>query len=249
MHSLTKLLVLILLIFSARPVYATVLIFEAGFGQDETTWQPLLKALPDTYKVVTYTRQSIADPAAKPTSIAQDVSHLLKKVKQYQGEEILLVGHSYGGLVVAEAALLAPELIDGVILLEPTVRSQRKQFQAIDRARIAADDALLKKYIPPRLAPQLELLMQQLDDSAIDSYPLPVQLPVVLVTSTRVEPEPLFFEETAAGKQQWLALHQALIANSEEALHIRSRHFGHNPHIEAPAMVAATILQLIEQLH
>lgn len=248
MQTLLKHLLLLLLIFATKPVLATVVIFEAGFGQDEHSWAALTEQLPADFTLVTYTRQSLARPDAKPSSIAQDVQALINVIKRYQHEKVLLVGHSYGGLIVTEAAQLAPELIAGVVLLEPTVRSQRKQFRAIDNERIDRDDDLLRQYLPARLVAQFNLLMQELDDSAIDTYPLPKQLPVVLFTSTQRPADPLFFEETETGKQQWQALHQSLIANSEHALHIRSRRFGHNPHIDSPAMVASIIVQMDKQL-
>ena len=50
---------------------------------------------------------------------------------------IILVGHSYGRLVATEAAQLMSQLIKRVVLLEPTARNQRKEFNAIDRERIA----------------------------------------------------------------------------------------------------------------
>ncbi|MDG6099413.1 alpha/beta hydrolase [Alteromonas sp. ZYF713] len=245
MHKIIHLGLLLMLLLSAKPVLATVVVFEAGFGQTAQSWAPLLKHLPADYKVITYTRPSIAQANAKPTSIAEDVQHLISQLKPFQGEEIILVGHSYGGLIVSQVAELTPELIDGVVLLEPAVLSQRRQFKAIDSQRIAEDDKLMQQYLPAHLLAQYQLLIQQLDDAAIDTYPLPAQLPVALFTSTRRAADPLFFEETEQGKQQWLALHQALIANSEQAWHIRSLQSGHQPHKDQPALVAQAITELL----
>ena len=245
MHKIIHLCLLLILLLSARPVLATVVVFEAGFGQTAQSWAPLLKHLPADYKVITYTRPSIAQANTKPTSIAEDVQYLISQLKPFQGEQIVLVGHSYGGLIVSQVAELTPELIDGVVLLEPTVLSQRRQFKAIDSRRIAADDKLMQQYLPAHLLAQYQLLIQQLDDAAIDTYPLPAQLPVALFTSTRRAADPMFFEETEQGKQQWLALHQALISNSEQAWHIRSKQFGHQPHKDQPALVAQVITELL----
>lgn len=247
MQKLYSILLLIVLIFSTKPVLATVVIFEAGFGQGGETWASVLKELPKGYKLISYTRPSLTSPEAKPTTIAEDVNYLVNLVKANQGEEIILVGHSYGGLVVSEVVLQNPELIDGLVLLEPAVRGQRQQFKAIDSERIAADDALMKQYLPSRLGAQYLLLMQQLDTLYKDTKPLPQSVPVVLYTSTKRPAEPLFFEETDVGKQQWLALHLALIANSENAMHVRSTQFGHQPHKDIPEQVAQSIVSLASQ--
>ena len=247
MQKLYSILLLIVLMFSIKPVLATVVIFEGGFGQGAETWDPVLKKLPKEYKIITYTRPSLTSPDAKPTTVAEDVDYLINLVEANQGEDVILVGHSYGGLVVSEVALQNPELIDGVVLLEPAVRGQRQLFKAIDRERIAADDASMKQYLPGRLRSQFTLLLQQLDTLYSDTKALPHSVPVVLFTSTKRPEAPLFFEETEVGKHQWLALHLALIASSENAMHIRSTQFGHQPHKDMPGRVAQSIISLVSQ--
>lgn len=247
MQKIVHLILLLLLMFSVKPVLAAVVIFEAGFGQQADTWEPLNKYLPPDYQVVTYTRPNLMRAEQTPTTIDDDVAYLLSRMAAFPNQKVFLVGHSYGGLIVTEAARLVPEQVAGVILLEPTVRWQRNVFKSADAQRIAEDDALMKRYLPASLNAQFHVLMQQLDAPDIARYTLPPALPVVIFTSTKRPSEPLFFEETHTGKQLWLALHLALIADSVNAVQIRSSKFGHEPHREQPEWVAQTIMSMISR--
>ena len=55
MHKIIHFCLPFILLLSASPVLATVVVFEAGFGQTAQSWGPLLKHLPADYKVITYT--------------------------------------------------------------------------------------------------------------------------------------------------------------------------------------------------
>ncbi|MGQ8365364.1 alpha/beta fold hydrolase [Glaciecola sp. 1036] len=243
MKILLKFLALLLVVLFSKPILATTLIFEAGFGQDKATWKSLVEQFPANaeFTIVTYTRPSIINSETGPSTIEQDVNFLINKIKQTSDDKIILVGHSYGGLIVTEAAQQVPDLVDGIVLLEPTVRSQRQHFKAIDSQRISDDDALLKQFLPEPLKAQYDVLVRQLDQSSIDTRALPEDLPVVIFTSTQIRKEPMFFEETKQGKQQWLSLHQALVAKSKEVIHVRSSQFGHNTHKEIAEQVAQFI--------
>lgn len=53
------------------------------------------------------------------TSIAEQAEAVNAVMEQYPGRKVVLVGHSYGGPIVAKAAMLYPERIQSVVMLAP----------------------------------------------------------------------------------------------------------------------------------
>lgn len=75
--------------------------------------------------------------------------------------------------------------------------------------------------------------------------PLPSDLKTILLTSTRVESEPMVFVETTAGKALWLKLHQALFAGVRNGSHMRLNTVGHNIMQDEPDTVLNALKTLL----
>ena len=106
--------------FSLGKGPATV-ILEPGAGDAATTWFPVLPHLSKFARVVIYDRAGFggSDQAARPnleitlgdlTAIAASVAG---------GTPCVLAGHSWGGLLQQMLALAEPELVSGLVLVDP----------------------------------------------------------------------------------------------------------------------------------
>lgn len=251
LNNLTKVKIAFFLIFHSLAAFAaeTTVIFEAGFGTTSEVWKPVIKLLPDNIKVINETRASLLAKDAKPTTLHHDITVMNDRVKRASRQgNIIVVGHSYGGLVVTEMLKENKSYIDGIVLIEPTTAVHRVRFKALNTERVNLDDQLIAKYMPPHLRPHYKILTDELDGAKPELQPLPADLPTILFTSTKVHSEPLFFEETAVGKSLWLQLHNELFQNVRKGQHIRSDEWGHTVHAEAPDAVAKAIINLVDIL-
>ena len=218
-------------------------VFESGFGQGPDVWKGVIAELGTQCRCVAYARAGLGKSGTddKPKSIESHVEDLGAVIDTFApGTKVVLVGHSYGGLVATTYARKHPERLQGLVLVDPATLGQRHAFKAADRKRVEADDAALLGMLPPKMAEDYKALVAQLDaESALASQEEP-DLPVALLTSTRVAAEPFVFEETAQGKSLWKRQHAALFAGYSRGTH---RYFatGHNLHREDPKAVADAV--------
>lgn len=120
----------------------SVIIFQAGLGDDKSTWSTIINGLKDSHKVFTYDRPGYGDSTSSSMprdacTIATELRSLLKA--ENINPPYLLVGHSIGGLYQYAFARLYPNDVAGLVLLDPT---HPKHWQ-----RIKKDDPASAKII------------------------------------------------------------------------------------------------------
>lgn len=218
-------------------------VFESGFGQAKDTWKDVIAALGSGYRGITYSRAGLGKSGSdgKPKDIDAHLVDLAAVIDELaSGQKLILVGHSYGGLLATEFARHHPQQLQALVLVDPATLSQRHAFKQADAARVLADDAALLGMLPPSMAADYQALITQLDAPDAQTPSAIPDLPVALLTATQVAAEPFVFEETAAGKALWKAQHAALFSAFDRGFH---RYFatGHNIHRENPAAVADAI--------
>lgn len=167
-----------------------------------------------------------------------DLSALIETVAP--GQQVILVGHSYGGLLVTEFARRHPQRVRGIVLVAPATISQRLAYRTADAARVQADDAALLAMLPPSMAADYRVLVEQLDAADAAGERAMPDVPVALLTATQVADEPSVFEETAAGKVIWRAQHALLFSTFARGVH-RYVATGHSIAKEDPPAVVQAI--------
>lgn len=222
---------------------AMAVVFESGFGQGAGVWKDVIADLGAECRCIAYARAGLGKSGTdgKPKPIEahlQDLSAVIESLAP--DRKVVLVGHSYGGLLATEFARKYPERLHALVLVDPATMQQRHAFMAADRDRVAADDKALLTMLPPPMRADYALLVAQLDSADAASPRAMPDLPVALLTSTQVADEPFVFEETAQGKSLWKAQHAALFAGFSQGTH---SYFatGHNIHRENPTAVADAI--------
>ena len=237
--------------FTDRGESDIVVVFEAGFGTDASVWKPVVDAMGEDVRTIAYSRAGLGGSAAadEPRTIEAHLSDLAGLLDTLEiTSNIVLVGHSYGGLLAAEMAQAYPDRVIGLVLIDPATRSQSNAFKAADPDRIAADDTMLLNIMPPAMRADYQILINQMDAAEADVTPLPADRPVVLYTSTASFEAPFVFEETPLGRQLWIEIHQDLFQNVKDGQHIRVSTAGHNIHVEQPARIAQDIRALVDRL-
>ncbi len=90
--------------------------------------------LKEEYKVIRYDRRGYGDSKGKDItdfSVAAQAEDASEILKTYAGEPAWILGNSAGGLIAIELCLRYPELVKGLILLEPSLT-----FDEISRGMI-----------------------------------------------------------------------------------------------------------------
>lgn len=220
-----------------------IVVFESGFGQGADAWKAVIADLGAGCRCIAYARSGLGASGSDgtPNNIEKHVQDLGAVIDALApGQAVVLVGHSYGGLLATEYARRHPDRLKGLVLVDPATMGQRHDALQADRARVLADDKALLAMLPPALAKDYLLLTTELDSEAATAPVAEPDLPVALLTSTQVEVDPFVFEETAAGKALWKRQHAQLFAAFTRGTH---RYFatGHNIHREDPKAVADAV--------
>jgi len=220
-----------------------IIVFESGFGQGPAVWKSVIADLGAECRCVAYARTGLGTSGTDgtPNTIDKHVRDLAAVIDALApNQKVVLVGHSYGGLVAAEYARSHPDRLRGLVLVDPATMGQRRDFERADRDRVLADDKAKLSMLPPGLAKDYEVLVALLDGDAAALPPGPIDVPVALLTSTRVAAEPFVLEETAQGKARWKHQHAELFASFSRGSH---QYFdtGHNIHRENPRAVADAV--------
>ncbi len=221
----------------------TTVVFEAGFGQGPGAWKQVIAGLGGDYRSIAYARAGLGTSGTDGVTKRiddhlSDLDALIETVAP--GQQVILVGHSYGGLLVTEFARRHPQRVRGIVLVDPATMGQRLAYKKADAARVQADDEALLAMLPPSMAADYRVLVEQLDAADAASERAMPDVPVVLLTATQVADKPLVFEETAAGKVNWKAQHALLFSTFARGVH-RYVATGHSIAKEDPAAMVQAI--------
>ena len=99
------------------------LVLESGIAASSLSWRPLQQRIACFTRVLSYDRAGLGWSApAEPRSLTQLVAELHSLIQHRAVPvPIILVGHSFGGLVVRAYTAAHPELVAGLILLDPVL--------------------------------------------------------------------------------------------------------------------------------
>ena len=96
-------------------------VFDAGGGCGRTVWDPLLPLLADKARVVTYDRagRGLSGHTTQQLSIDDLAADLVAMTEAVTPGQLVLVGHSMGGLVARRAAERLGSRLRGLLLVDP----------------------------------------------------------------------------------------------------------------------------------
>jgi pimeloyl-ACP methyl ester carboxylesterase len=108
--------------------------FEAAVGEDHTNWLPIAECLRDRAFACVYDRTGVGRstmprPAASAADHAAQLHDLLEAAAIPR--PVLLVGHSYGGLVALLATATHPADVAGLILVDASHPQQDERIRAV----------------------------------------------------------------------------------------------------------------------
>jgi pimeloyl-ACP methyl ester carboxylesterase len=114
-------------------------VLEAGIASTSLGWVNIQKALREEARVITYDRAGLgwSDRASGPRTLQNAVAELRAVLEANNTPKpYLLVGHSYGGLIVRQFAACYPDEVAGLVLVDPVNTRDWAPLTEIQRNRL-----------------------------------------------------------------------------------------------------------------
>jgi pimeloyl-ACP methyl ester carboxylesterase len=218
----------------------TVLL-EAGFGGTTNNWSAVQPQLGRTTRTCAYDRAGSGNSLPMPGvhDAGDDVEDLARLLEAAElPPPYLLVGHSYGGLLMRVFANAHPETTAGVVLVDAMGRNQDRRLSAIWRKA----PARVRRSVPDPAEPVINGVDMRAG-AALDAEvrELPA-VPLIVITRGHAdvdEPQLPAALQRKVGRA-WMDMQDELAALSDDSVHVvatRSGHFVQSPADGQPGIV------------
>jgi pimeloyl-ACP methyl ester carboxylesterase len=217
------------------------IVLEAGGGMYSDAYSEIQDTLAGLtgMRVMSYDRSGFGKSELGPEQFtAMDEVDALKTCLETQGfrSNYILVGHSYGGFLIQLFTQRYPELVKGLVLIDPM------NVKFVDRFGLDNLNAVTPYFENPTTN------YEKAGNRMIDFFPealkvlrdkeLPPDIPISLITVGH----PPFAQET------WRACHEEMVMNSEQHKLILAEDNSHNIISENPRLVISTIVDLVNEI-
>jgi pimeloyl-ACP methyl ester carboxylesterase len=216
-------------------------IFEAGIGADHSLW-PIADRIRGRAYACVYDRPGNGDsPAAsdRPTTARQDVAdlHALLALAQIPGP-VLIVGHSYGGLIAVMETIEHPEDVAGLVLIDASHPKDVERLETVltSDQRRTFEDGLANANVD---------FPTSLQEAAAEYGPLPdIALTVIAATHSMT---PWCAKGLPCAKMDSIHLElQAEYASLRPDGRLVKAETGHAVQDQQPDLVVAEILRIVK---
>ena len=226
---------------------APAIVLESGGGMDASQWTPLQSQLAQAtgVTVVSYDRAGFGDSDLPQTAYdaKQEIANLHQGLDQLGlADDVVLVGHSYGGLLNQLYAKQFPTTVKGIVLIDPNTVAFVDAIGGPQKLmQIPFDEKL-----PLSKAQQAGVRQIRAFDKTIDaarSAPIAKTIPLTVITAGKPWwPKP---EQS----QAYRAAHESLTAEAPARSLIVAEGSGHNIPRERPDVVASAVEAMLASFH
>jgi pimeloyl-ACP methyl ester carboxylesterase len=212
-------------------------VLEAGLGNGAASWERVVPLLAPHVRVAAYDRAGLGGSAPAPglVTIDRQVDDLASVIAELAAGPCVLAGHSWGGVLVQLLAFRRPELVAGLVLVDP---GHEEMARALPLA-FRWGWQIMSTVFPDELhadAPVTLTAMREMR-AAATAFP---DVPVVVLSAARGFPRRF--------RAHWTRLQAGLAAAAPQGRHIVVDGTGHNIPWYRPYVVADTILAVVAQV-
>ena len=242
-----------------------VVVIDTGVGDTSERWQPIQAQIAQVTRVCTYDRAGYgpSEPGPLPRH-SQQAADELKQLLENAGVRgpYVLVGHSLGGLNVQVFADRYPDLVAGLILLDPTplpfiigqafhelhrvFEQQAAELQQVAEAARQSTDAEAQAqadYLEAVASEHAALIAESASQvAAIASFG---DIPLIVIGSGK--PNPAFGADAEAFQQFWIEQNRELATMSTNGTFVLAQQSSHYLHEDAPDVVLDAVRQMVER--
>lgn len=216
-------------------------VFENGLNTDMEIWvEPgIFETIAASNQVIAYNRggYNTSELGPEPRNLSRLISELNQIIEaKSQNEKVILVGHSLGGSVVRSYAVMYPEKVEGLILIEATHES----FPTLTPDDEIALVSSIYAENPNRIGPLMEARQFWENIQYMKFLPELPDIPTVAMLSIKKE-----FGINDAYINQWIQTHEALGKSITDFKIVATPNSGHQIHVDEPELVIEAILELV----
>ncbi|HUC44316.1 MAG TPA: alpha/beta hydrolase [Candidatus Sulfotelmatobacter sp.] len=230
------------------------LVLVGGLGNSLDTWSPIVPAAAELTSVVAYSRAGLGRSEAGPASVtaksAVEELHRLLAALQVKPPYVL-VGASYGGILVRLYTSLYPAEVAGLVLVDASSEQQVQRWGKLDKTYPAAFKSFfeerLKSLTGAEAAETRESMRIQAAGAVEGMKPVP-DIPLAVLTSMKVDPTATTVNGTREGHEAWRAMHEEWLRSSHNAVHFVTTRSGHHIHEEEPLLVLEAIRFVVDRV-
>jgi hypothetical protein len=221
-------------------------LFEAGLGEDVSTWDHVQPEVSQFTQTCAYDRANIGQSDQRPPSIkisAQQIAkelHLLLLNGHIPGPYVL-IGHSVGGLFMQMYASQYPQDVAGMVLVDSTHPEQATRLAAALGPEFTRE---ARQSFPAEGMTYDDLLAIQAQvDSVRDRFP---DVPLIVLARSIFKPGPSWTAEQL--RNAWMSLQTDLSKRSSKGKLIIANNSNHFIQNDRPDLVIQSIHQVIQDL-
>jgi len=225
-------------------------ILEAGFGGSSNNWSEVQGPLGRVTRTCAYDRAGLGNSLSIPgvqdaTAEIADLGRLL----DHAGIAVpyVLVGHSYGGLLMRLFAHAHPDQTAGIVLVDAMGRNQDRRLETLWRAQ----PAKVRQHTPDPAANTLDRGVDLYAGEALDAKIRTLRdTPLAVITRGRPDDSGPALPPSVRGPADrlWRTMQNELAALSSDHLHaiaLRSGHFVQSSANGQPDVVIAAVLAVV----
>lgn len=244
-------------------------LFESGLGGSALEWLPIAEDIHESVRVCLYDRSGYAwsDPGEMPRHVlklANEAQQLLAALEI--SDNIILVGHSYGGLIMRQLASSIPESIIGLVLVDA---SHEDQFDRLEgessismlptsksfvvsapelpeglRADIKKKILALSRMRKTYTALHAEIASFRDSCNYMKKNKTTFEFPVQII-SRGID---LYANDSGAGDKNkiWHEMQQEYLSLSEKSEQIIAENSGHHIHVDRPEYIKSAIDKIVK---
>lgn len=234
---------------------APTVVFEAGLGDSLDAWSPIWPSIANNATVIAYSRAGFgrSDRGPNDHSARREVADLHEMLARlHLAMPYVLVGRSYGGLLVRLYTSLYPKEVAGLVLVEGVHEQQVKRWGLIDSTYPPAFrvffDSVLKTRLPEAYAAEIRETMRIQAAGTVEGLtPLP-DIPIAVLTSMKADPNAPFVNGRPEGHVVWRALHDEWFQRSRNGIHVETTRGGHDLQHDEPQLVIDAIHFVLDRV-
>lgn len=254
-----------------REIGQPLIVFESGFATPMGHWDTIWEGVAELGPFLAYDRPGVgaSAPIDEQPNIKKVADRLVKILQQLElAPPYLLVGHSLGGAYVRGFAVYYPELLAGLVIIDPadfteTQRNKRDYYEVLswDEERIDQELASIAQKQAGRRAKMSKPILaeyQVLADLRITDFkeitenPLP-NIPTHILVGGRFDMPPMFrskgYDDEALFRSKMrhrVARWTEVIQSVEKGMLLYSGDAGHFVHRDDPTLAISSIKMVLE---
>ena len=211
-------------------------VLEAGLNNGAASWQRVMPLLAPHVRVVAYDRAGLGGSAPAPglVTIDRQIDDLASVITGLAAGPCVLAGHSWGGVLVQLLALRRPDLVAGLVLVDPG----HEEMDSALPLSIRWGWRIMRAFVPDELREDAPVTLAALRElrTADRSFP---DVPVAVMSAARGFPRRF--------RADWTRLQAGLAAAAPQGRHLVVEGTGHNIPRNRPGVVARAILDVVAQ--